>query len=163
MATKIQLIPDGPRAVTPYLTVNGAAKAIEFYKQAFGAVETVRWTGTDERIGHAEITISGTPLMISDEYPEMDVRGPKSLGGSAVGLYLYVEDADATFSRAIGAGATQVQAVEVQPHGVRSGIVKDPFGHRWFIATRIADVPAADLEKAALEGGFRVTTPRSQG
>src|SRR5207244_2295891 len=109
MASKVNAVPSGPHAITPYLTVKGAAKGIEFYKQAFGAVETMRWTGPDGRIGHAEIEISGTPVFISDEHPEIDVLSPETLGGSAVGLHLMVEDADATFSRALAAGATEIR------------------------------------------------------
>src|SRR5579863_4216293 len=97
MPENLKLIPEGPRAVTPYLTVSGADNALEFYKRAFGAIETVRLVGPDGRIGHAEITISGTPIMLSEEYREMDVLSPTTLGGSPVGIHLAVENSDATF------------------------------------------------------------------
>jgi len=155
MANKVNAIPNGPRAITPYLTVKGAAKGIEFYKRAFGAVETMRWTGRDGRIGHAEIEISGTPVFLSDEHPEIDVRSPETLGGSAVGLHLMVEDADATFSRALAAGAKEIRPVKDEEYGMRSGKLKDPFGHTWFIATLKREVSAAEMEKIGAAAGYK--------
>ena len=155
MAEKINAIPSGPRAITPYLTIKGAAKGIEFYKRAFGAVETMRWTGPDGRIGHAEIEISGTPVFISDEHPEIGVISPETLGGTGVGLYLLVEDADATFSRAIANGAREARALEDEPWGQRSGTLTDPFGHRWFVTTRTAKVSAEEMDKIGAAAGYK--------
>ncbi len=155
MANKMNAIPNGPRAITPYLTVKGAAKGIEFYKKAFGAVETMRWTGPDGRIGHAEIEISGTPVFLSDEHPEIDVVSPETLGGSAVGLHLMVEDADATFSRALAAGAKEIRPVKDEEYGLRSGKLKDPFGHTWYIATRKQDLSSEEMEKVGAAAGYK--------
>jgi PhnB protein len=155
MANTMNAIPNGPRAITPYLTIRGAAKGIEFYKRAFGAAETMRWTGPDGRIGHAEIEISGTPVFISDEHPEIDVLSPETLHGTAVGLHLMVEDADATFSRALAAGATEIRAVKDEEYGMRSGTLKDPFGHKWYIATRKQELSADQMEKIGAAAGYK--------
>ena len=135
-----------PRA-TPYLCCNDAARAIEFYKQAFGATEAMRLSEPGGRIGHAEIRIGDAPIMLSDEYPEMDVRSPQSLGGSPVLIHLYVDDVDALASRAVAAGAKLLRPVADQFYGDRSGTLTDPFGHRWMIATRKEDVSAAEMQK----------------
>jgi PhnB protein len=155
MAGKVDAIPVGPRAITAYLTIKGAAKGIEFYKKAFGAKETMRWTGPDGRIGHAEIEISGTPVFISDEHPEIDVISPETLGGSGVGLHLLVEDADATFRRAIAAGGKAVRPMEDEPWGQKSGTLKDPFGHRWFVTQRMAKLCADDMDKIGKAAGYK--------
>jgi PhnB protein len=123
------------QTVTPYLTIRGAASALDFYKNVFGATETIRWPGADGRIGHAEIMIGDARIMISDEYPEIEVLGPQSLGGSSVGLHIFVDDVDAVFNRAISAGSKVRKPVEDQSYGERSGKLVDPFGHVWFIAT----------------------------
>jgi PhnB protein len=149
MSEKLKLIPEGPRAVTPYLTVTGAAKALEFYQNAFGAVEMVRLVGPDGRVGHAEIEINGSPIMLSEEYPEMDVRSPTTLGGSGVGIHLLVEDSDAVFNRAVKLGATVVKAVEDQFYGERSGRLKDPFGHVWYIATKTEEISNEEMVRRA--------------
>jgi len=149
MSEKLKLIPEGPRAVTPYLTVTGAAKALEFYKNAFGAVETVRLVGPDGRVGHAEIEIYGTPIMLSEEYPEMDVRSPTTLGGSPVGIHLLVEDSDAVFNRAVKLGATAINPVENQFYGERGGKLKDPFGHLWYISTKTEEVAPQEMVRRA--------------
>ena len=154
MAEKINAIPSGPRAITAYLCIKGAAKGIEFYKRAFGAVETMRWTGPDGRIGHAEIEISGTPVFISDEHPEIGVLSPETLGGTGVGLHLLVEDADATFKRAVAAGGKAVRPLEDEPWGQRSGTLQDPFGHRWFITQRTAELSADDMDKIGKSAGY---------
>jgi len=135
-----------PRA-TPYLCCKDAARAIEFYKQAFGATEAMRLSEPGGRIGHAEIRIGDAPIMLSDEYPEMDVRSPQSLGGSPVLIHLYVDDVDALASRAVAAGAKLLRPVADQFYGDRSGTLTDPFGHRWMIATRKEDVSAAEMQK----------------
>jgi PhnB protein len=136
------------QAITPYITVKGAAKAIEFYKKAFGAVENAaRYTEPGGRVGHAEIAIGGARLMLSDEHPEIDVLSPQSLGGTPTMFHLTVADAAATVARAAAEGATVQRAVEVQPYGERSGTIKDPFGHRWMIATHVEDVSKDELQK----------------
>jgi PhnB protein len=139
--------PDGYHTATPYLVVDGAAKAIEFYKQVFGAVELMRHDGPGGKVGHAEIRIGDSILMLADEFPEMGFRGPKSLGGSAVGLMLYVADADAMFQRAVAAGAEVKKPLADQFYGDRSGTVTDPFGHVWTISTHTEDVPPEEIER----------------
>ena len=132
-------------AVTPYLTVKGAAKAIEYYKKVFGAEETMRLAEPDGRIGHAEITISGSPLMLSDEYPDLDALGPQSRGGSTVGIHLYVEDVDEVFSRAMAEGGKMLRPVKDEFYGDRSGKLADPFAHIWYISSRKEDLSAAEV------------------
>lgn len=135
--------------VTPYITVKGAARAIAFYKKVFGAVESgARYTEPNGRIGHAEIEIDGAKIMLSDEHPEIDVLSPETLGGTPMTLHLRVADAGAVAERAAAAGAVIQRAVEDQPYGERSGTLKDPFGHRWMIATPIeADVAKDELQR----------------
>jgi PhnB protein len=147
----VQPIPDAYRAVTPYLIVDGAAAALDFYKQAFGAVETMRMPGPDGRIGHAEIKIGAAPIMLADEFPKMGFRSPKALGGTPVSLLVYVNDVDATFAQAVAAGATVVRPVQDQFYGDRSGVLTDPFGHSWNLATHKEDVPPEELAKRAAE------------
>ena len=127
MADKVKPVPDGYHTATPYLIVKGAAKAIEFYKQAFGATEVERMEMPDGKIAHAEIKIGDSIIMLGDEAPQHGTRGPKSLGGSPCGLYLYVEDVDTIFNRAISAGATVTMAVKDQFYGDRNGSLVDPF------------------------------------
>ena len=155
MADKVKPIPEGYGTVTPYLIVNGAARAIEFYKQAFGAVETFRMEAPGGRVGHAEIRIGDSHVMLADEHPEMGARSPRAFGGSPVSLTLYVEDVDATVARAVEAGATLKRPVADQFYGDRTGGVEDPFGHVWFVATHVEDVPYEELKKraAAAHGG----------
>ncbi len=126
MPDKIDPIPTGPRAITAYLTIKGAAKGIEFYKKAFGAKELMRWTGKDGRVGHAEIEISGTPVFISDEHPEMGIVSPETLHGTCVGLHLLVEDADATFKRAVCSGRKSNQADGGRAVGAEVGNLAGP-------------------------------------
>ncbi len=140
-------IPEGYHTVTPYLVVNGAAQAIEFYKKAFGATELMRMPEPSGKIGHAEIQIGNSHVMIADEYPERGFRGPSSLGGTAVSLMVYVEDVDRIFKQALQAGAEELQALKDQFYGDRSGTLKDPFGHVWNIATHIEDVSPEEMEK----------------
>jgi PhnB protein len=132
-------------AVTPYLTIKGASDAIEFYKKAFGAVETMRLEEPSGRIGHAEIMISGAPIMLSDEYPDLDALGPKSRGGSTVGIHFYVEDVDEVFARAVAEGATAARPVKDEFYGDRSGKLVDPFGHVWYVATRKQDLSSEEV------------------
>jgi PhnB protein len=149
-------IPDGYHSVTPHLMVNGGVAAIEFYKKAFGAVELFRFPAPGGKIGHAEIKIGDSPIMLADEFPDMGYLGPKSIGGSPVSLLIYVEDVDTVFNRAVEAGATAKEAVTDKFYGDRTGTVVDPFGHIWHVATHKEDVPMEEMEqraKAAHPGG----------
>ena len=145
----VKPIPDGYHTATPYLIIEGAADAIEFYKQAFGAVELFRMPGPDGKIGHAEIKIGDSPIMLADAYPDMGYKGPKSLGGSPVSLMIYVEDVDTVFKRAVDAGATVKEAVSDKFYGDRMGTLIDPFGHVWHVSTHKEDVSVAEMEKRA--------------
>ena len=145
MATKS--VPDGYHSVTPYLIIKGAAKAIEFYKQAFGASELMRMEGPDGRIGHAEIKIGDSPIMLADEYPEIGYRSPAALGGTPVSIMLYVEDVYTLFPRAVAAGAKVLQPVQDQFYGDRSGTVADPFGHVWTLATHKEDLSPEEMRR----------------
>jgi PhnB protein len=145
----VQPIPDGYATATPYLIVDGAARALDFYRKAFGAEELMRFEAPGGKIGHAEIRIGNSRLMLADEYPEMGYRGPKALGGTPVGLMLYVEDVDASARRAVEAGAKVMRAVADQFYGDRSGTFLDPFGHMWTIATHKEDVPLDELKRRA--------------
>jgi len=140
-------IPDGYHTATPYLIVKGAAQAIEFYKKAFGATELFRMGGPDGRVGHAEIKIGDSVIMLADEAPDMGYRSPSSLGGAAVSTMLYVEDVDDRFDRAVAAGAKVQRALANQFYGDRSGTIEDPFGHVWTIATHVEDVPPDEMKR----------------
>ncbi len=153
MTSKVKPIPEGYHTATPYLIIKDAASAIEFYKKAFGATELMRHADPSGKIMHAEIKIGNSPIMIGSEFPEMGVRSPQSLGGSPVGILLYVEDVDAVFSQAVAAGAKVERAVKDQFYGDRSGGVTDPFGHVWHIATHIEDVAPEELRKRAAAAG----------
>ncbi|MEO7917416.1 MAG: VOC family protein [Dokdonella sp.] len=142
----IKHIPDGYHTVTAYLTVDNAAKAIDFYTEAFGATELFRLPMGD-MIGHAEVTIGDTHIMLSDEFPEMNIKGPTARGGPTAAFMIYVEDADAAFAKAIKAGAKQDRAVENQFWGDRMGSVFDPFGHKWSLATHVEDVAPEEMQK----------------
>lgn len=135
--------------VMPYLIVDGAAAAIDFYTSVLGATERMRMPGPDGRIGHAELEIGESVIMLADENPDMGIRGPKAIGGTPVTLHVYVEDSDAAFERAVNAGASSLRPVENQFYGDRSGQFEDPFGHRWNVATHVEDVPADEMEKRA--------------
>jgi len=156
MPEKVNPIPEGYHSVTPYIIVGGAARAIEFYKQAFGATELFRMDGPDGQVGHAEIKIGDSHIMLADEHPQMGARGPQTIGGSPVSLMLYVEDVDATVERAVEAGAKLKRPVADQFYGDRTGGIEDPFGHVWYVATHVEDVPHEELQKraaAAHQGG----------
>jgi len=140
-------VPEGFHTVTPYVTVKGAADAIEFYKRAFGAREIFRWSDEDGRVRHAEVVIGDSPIMLTDEAPEFGMSGPRTPGSSPVHIFLYVEDADRVFDRAIAAGATELMPVEDSGDGDRRGGVTDPFGHVWYVATRVEDISREDLQK----------------
>jgi PhnB protein len=140
-------IPDGYHTATPYLIIQGAARAIKFYEEAFGATELLRLADPSGKVGHAEISIGDSRIMLADEYLDMGFRSPQSLGGSPVGIHLYVEDVDALSGRAVAAGATVLRAVQDQFYGDRSGTLVDPFGHIWTIATHKKDVSPEEIEK----------------
>ena len=146
MAT-VKPVPDGYHTVTPYLIVNGASAAIEFYKKAFGAEELFRMPMPGGRVGHAEMKIGDSRIMLADEFPEMDARGPKSLGGTPVSILLYVNDCDAVFNRAVAAGAKVKRPIKDQFYGDRSGVIEDPFGHAWSIATHKEDVSSEEMQR----------------
>jgi PhnB protein len=139
-------IPAGYHSVIPYLTVDGASDAIAFYKKAFGATEVMRMPMGD-KIGHAEIKIGDSHVMMSDEWPDMDMLSPKKRGGTTASLMVYVPDVDRTFQQALDAGATQERAVADQFYGDRSGTLTDPFGHRWMLSTHIEDVSPQEIER----------------
>jgi PhnB protein len=152
----VKPIPDGYPRISPYLCVDGAGAAIDFYAKVFGASERVRMPAPDGKIGHAELQFGDSVIMLSDEYPEMGIRSPKAVGGSPVTISVYVEDVDDVFDRAVEAGATALRQVEDQFYGDRSGQFEDPFGHRWSVATHIEDVPPEEMAKRAaesMEGG----------
>jgi PhnB protein len=143
--SSVKPIPEGYHSITPYLCIKDAAKALDFYKEAFGAQELFRMAQPDGRIGHAEIQIGDSRLMIADECPDMEFRSPQTYGGSPVGIHLYVEDVDATVNMALVAGAKLVKQVNDQFYGDRNGTVEDPFGHRWFISTHIEDLSQEEI------------------
>jgi PhnB protein len=145
----VKPVPDSYSRVTPYLVVDGAAQAIEFYKKAFGARERYRIGAPEGKIGHAEIEIEGMALMLADEFPEMDARSPKSLGGTPVSFLIYVENCDARFKQALAAGGKETRPVKDQFYGDRSGTFEDPFGHTWTLATHIEDVSPEEMERRA--------------
>ena len=149
MASKVNPIPEGYHSVTPYLIIKGAAEAIEFYKKAFGAMELFRMGQPDGRIGHAEIKIGDSAIMLADEFPELGHKSPKSLGGSPVSLMIYVEDVDAVFAQAIASGAAEERPVEDKFYGDRGGSLVDPFGHIWHIATHIEDLSPEQMQERA--------------
>jgi len=151
----VKPIPDGYPQITPYLCVDGADAAIEFYAKVLGATERMRMPSPGGKIGHAELTLGDSVIMLSDEHPDMDVRSPKAIGGSPVAISVYVEDVDAVFEAAVAAGADALRPVENQFYGDRSGQFEDPFGHRWNIASHVEDVPPDEMEKrmAELMGG----------
>lgn len=150
----VQPIPDGYHAVTPYLLFQGAAAAIEFYKKAFGATELMRMSAPGGKIGHAEIQIGDSRVMLADEFPEMGFVGPKTIGGSGVVLHLYVEDVDKIVAQAEAAGATIKKPVEDQFYGDRSGTIEDPYGYAWSVATHKEDLTMEEVQKRAAAAGM---------
>ena len=149
MAGSVKPIPDGYPTLTPYLMVRGAAQAIAFYQQAFGAQERMRMPGPDGTVGHAELTIGDSLIMLADEMPGMGNPSPQALNGTPVGFALYVEDVDAAFARAVAAGATVLQPLEDKFYGDRAGTVVDPFGHHWYLMMHIEDVSPDEMQKRA--------------
>jgi PhnB protein len=145
----VKAIPDGYHSVTPYLGIKGAAEAIEFYKRAFGAVELFRLVAPGGEIGHAEIRIGDSTVMLADSCEASPLRSPQALGGSSVGLHVYVEDVDTLFARAVDAGAKAVRPVQDQFYGDRTGTLEDPFGHVWFLATRKEELTPEEINRRA--------------
>lgn len=145
----VKPIPEGYHTATPYITINGAANALEFYKKAFDAHETVRMPGPDGKIGHAEIKIGNSIIMLADEFSEMGNKSAQTLGGSPVGILLYVENVDAFVARAVKAGAKITRPIKDQFYGDRMGSIQDPFGNTWMVGTHIEDVPMDEMEKRA--------------
>jgi PhnB protein len=146
---KAKAVPDGYQSVTPYLVVDGGAKAIDFYTRVFGARERMRMPGPGDKVGHAELTIGDATIMLADEHPEMGARGPRAYGGAAVSLHLYVPDVDATVKAAVGAGAKLLRPVENKFYGDRSGTIEDPFGHHWHVSTHVEDVAPDEMARRA--------------
>jgi len=143
----VKPIPEGYHSITPYLVLKGAASAIEYYKKAFGAEETVRMNGPDGRIGHAELKIGDSHVMLSDPFPQSSTTPPTELGGTSGSIFMYVEDVDAVVQKAVDAGATVTMEVEDQFWGDRFGSITDPFGHIWSIATHIEDLTPEEIEE----------------
>jgi PhnB protein len=150
MAT-VKPIPDEYPQVVPYLYVDGANAAIEFYGSVFGMTERMRMPGPDGKLGHAELQLGDSVIMLADEYPEMDVRGPKAFGGTPVTISLYVEDVDDVFDRAVKAGAKVLRQIQNQFYGDRTGQFEDPYGHRWSVASHVEDVPPDEMARRAAE------------
>ena len=155
MTSRAKPIPEGFHTVTPYLFCRDAARALEFYKRAFGATESFRLADPSGKVMHAEIRLGDSTIMLADEFPEMNARSPQTIGGSPVLIHLYVQDVDGMVSQAVAAGAKVTRPVQDQFYGDRSGGLEDPFGHQWFVATHVEDVPPEELRKraAALHGG----------
>jgi PhnB protein len=160
MAKAQQAIPKGYHTVTPSLFVAGAAKAIDFYKKALGAEEVMRFPSPDGKIMHAEIRIGDSTIMLGDEMAEYGGRGPKSLGGTPVGFFVYRENVDAAWKRAVDAGAREIMPLEDQFWGDRAGCIEDPFGHRWWLAQHVQDLTPEEIKKAA-ESHFSQMQPAS--
>ena len=146
---QVKPVPDGYHSATPYLIVDGAAKALDFYKRVFGGTERMRMPSPGGKVGHAEISIGDSVIMLADEHPEMGARGPRAFGGTAVSLHLYVEDVDATVKTAVAAGAKLLRPVEDKFYGDRTGTIEDPFGHHWHVATHKQDVPPDEMARRA--------------
>ena len=146
-----QPVPEGYHTLTPYLAVDDATAAIDFYQRAFGAKERVRMHGPDGMIAHAELEIGDSKVMLSDPFPQASTRPPKELGGTSVGVFVYVENVDEVFQQAVDAGATATMEPDDQFWGDRFGSVTDPFGHSWQISTHVEDVPPEEMEKRSKE------------
>ena len=152
MAAKVKPIPDGYHSITPYLIISGASEALDFYKKAFGATELMRMADPQtNKIGHAEIKIGDSPVMLADEHPQMGYRSPKALGGTPVSLMVYVADVDAVAKQAVAAGAKELRPVQDQFYGDRSGSFEDPFGHVWTISTHKEDIAPDEMKRRAEE------------
>jgi PhnB protein len=147
----VKPIPDGYPQVTPYLVVDGAGAAIEFYGKVFGATERMRLPGPDGTIGHAELQLGESLIMVADEAPQLGLRGPRAIGGTPVTISVYVEDVDGVVERAAQAGAAVLRPVEDQFYGDRSGQFEDPFGHRWSVATHVEDISPEEMGRRAAD------------
>jgi PhnB protein len=147
----VQPVPEGYHTVTPYLAVEDASSAIEFYQRAFGAKERGRMGGPGDMVMHAELEIGDSLVMLSDPFPQASTKPPKELGGTSVSIFLYVDDIDSVYKQAVDAGATSVAEPDDMFWGDRFGAVQDPFGHTWTIATHVEDVPPEEMEKRSQE------------
>lgn len=156
--TKVKAIPEGYHSITPYLSIRGAARAIDFYKNAFGAVEKFRMPGPDGKIGHAELRIGDSIIMLADENPHVHAKSPESLGGATNSVVLYVENVDSVADRAVKAGAKVVRPVEDQFYGDRMGTLVDPFGQVWSIGTHIEDVSPEEMKKRMSKAASRAAS-----
>ncbi|MBK5962681.1 glyoxalase [Thiocystis minor] len=145
----VRPIPDGYHSITPYLSIQGAAAAIDFYQRALGATESFRLAAPDGTIVHAEIRIGDSVVMLADSCASSPFRSPAALSGSSVGLHFYIEDVDTLFARALAAGATAVEPLKDQFYGDRTGTLMDPFGHLWFLATHVEDVAPEEIDRRA--------------
>jgi PhnB protein len=143
----VKPIPEGHNHVSPYLIVNGAARALDFYKKAFGATELMRHTSPDGKVGHAEVRIGDTVVMLADEHPDHDAHAPGKFGGSPVSLHMYVEDVDTIWSQALAAGARIKRPLDNQFYGDRNGALEDPFGHTWNLSSHVEDVSMEELDR----------------
>ena len=161
MPRTVNPIPEGHHTITPYLVVRDAARAIDYYKRAFGAKERGRMDGPDGKVMHAEIQIGNSILMLSDEFPMGKCRSPQSLGGATASVFLYVEDVDSSFQRAVDAGGTVELPVTDQFWGDRYGVLTDPFGHQWALATRKEDLTAEEIRKRG-EAAMAAMCPNAQ-
>ena len=149
MAEKVKPIPQGYNTVTPYIIVDNGNAAIDFYKKAFGATELFRMPSPGNKIGHAEIKVGNSVIMLADEHPEMGARSPRSIGGTPVSILLYVEDVDSAAKKLVDAGAKVVRPVENQFYGDRAGSFEDPFGHQWHVHQHVEDVSPEELQRRA--------------
>jgi len=145
--SKVNYIPKGYNTITPYLVVKGAAKAIDYYKNVFGATVVVRMDGPNGTVGHAELQIGDSRFMLADENPQMGNRSAESMGGSPVSLYVYLPDCDKVVQKAVAQGAKVLKPVADQFYGDRSGFIQDPFGHLWGIATHVEDVSETEMKE----------------
>jgi PhnB protein len=146
---KVTPIPDGYHSVTPYLIVDGASDAIDFYAKVFGTKERMRMPMPGGKVGHAEVDLGDSVIMLADEFPDMGIRGPKTLGGSPVNIHVYVDDVDSVFNGAVEAGSKVLQPLEDKFYGDRAGQLEDPFGHIWSVATHVEDVPEEEMAERA--------------
>ncbi|MEU0401500.1 VOC family protein [Streptomyces sp. NPDC006197] len=156
----VKAIPEGYPRVTPYLCVDGAAAAIDFYVSVLGATERMRMPAPDGTIGHAELELGNALIMLADEFPSMGFRSPRTVGGTPVTLHVYVEDVDAVFAEALARGATELSPVKNEFYGDRTGQFEDPFGHRWNLSTHVEDVSPEEMEKRAGEAMRAMEFPR---
>ena len=147
----VKPIPQGYHSVTPYLIIEGAAAALEFYQKAFGATELFRMDAGGGKVGHAEMKIGDSPIMLADEHPDMGYRSPKAIGGTPVSIMIYVKDVDTVFNRSVAEGAKVKMPVKDQFYGDRSGTLEDPFGHIWTIATHKEDLTPEEIGRRAAE------------